>query len=338
MTVLFRYSLPAALFLLAQFAQAELTFSALQDANPEFDWGALESGEIVWQGVASAEKIDAELVGFMAVKLPASAARVAEALARIDQGQVNIPLDVSSQKTLRASLEAFELPRGPDVDLDWFYEPEADGTFNLSKAELEKLKSSLLAAKKQKLNEGQLLDRMQTTVRELLADRVSEYKQGGLTSIEPYYVDGDEISPGYYLGESIKDMSLLKEREPEFYQALLSYPKFDTGRYQSQYFLTRSEESGRPLVSLKHWMVEQRSGFQLIAERLFFMSHSLDAMHTVILIMEKGQHSYLFLLNQSFTQKVTGFGSAIAHKVGRSQVKGNVLPLFEALKSEFSGD
>ena len=58
-------------------------------------------------------------------------------------------------------------------------------------------------------------------------------------------------------------------------------------------------------------------------------------MHTLILVVEQADSTYVFFVNLTFTQKVAGFGSFIAHKVGRGKVKQNILPLLEALQAEF---
>lgn len=90
----------------------------------------------------------------------------------------------------------------------------------------------------------------------------------------------------------------------------------------------------RPITSLKHWMIDDQPQRTLIGERKFYISHSLEAMHTLILVLEQNHAAYVFLLNQTFTEKVTGIGSFIAHKVGRKKVKENIIPMLEHLQQE----
>jgi hypothetical protein len=89
-------------------------------------------------------------------------------------------------------------------------------------------------------------------------------------------------------------------------------------------------DNGQQVVSLRHWMTDIRQNSALIAERKFYISHSLDAMNTLIYVEQAKQRgSYLLLANTTFTQKVTGIGSFIAHKVGRAKVSESILPMLQ---------
>jgi hypothetical protein len=316
-------------------AVAAIDLPLLQKRNPDFDWSGLHSGKVVWQALAESEIDDAELVSMVAVKLPTDINSVLAALQKDQPGVKNILLDSNSDASIRKGFNSFSVSREKNSNLEWFYSPEADGTFNVTREELEKLQKIALKTRDNQLAKEQALTAMDEVVRDLLARRVNEYRSGGMSAIRPYDIKGKQVHPGDYLAKSLSSLQLLQEEEDKFFQAFTNYPKIKNKDYEQQFFVTSETESGRPLISLKHWMIDSRDNFTLIAERKFYISHSLDAMHTLILLLHQDSHTYVFLVNQSFTQKVTGFGSFIAHKVGRSKVKQNILPLFEGLKKAF---
>lgn len=319
-------------------AVAAIDLPLLKSKSPEIDWPALERGEVVWNAMESAEVDDAALVTLTAVKLPASMTSVLSSFQRNQPGVISYPLNVNSQSELLNSLSAYHFSDAADSNISWFYDPETDGTFNVNEEELKALKHAALSIKDRHVSQSDVIAHMEAAVYKLLAARVQEYRDGGIDAISPYHVDGVVIEPGRYLRNSLKPLHLLKSQEGEFYQSFLNYPHCEglgCGRYKQDFILTSEKESGRPVVSLKHWMVEERKDFTLIAERKFYISHSLDAMHSLIFALQENGETYLFLLNQSFTQKVTGMGSYIGHKVGRSKVKQNIVPLFEQLQKDF---
>lgn len=319
-------------------AVAAIDLPLLKSKHPGFDWPALEKGEVVWSAVESAEVDDAALVTITAVKLPASMSAVLSSFQRNQPGVVSYPLNVDSPAELLNSLSAYHFSDAADSDISWFYDPDTDGTFNINEAELQTLKNAALSIKDRHLSQSDVIAHMEGAVHKLLAARVQEYLSGGIDAISPYDVDGDVIEPGRYLRNSLKPLRLLKSHEGDFYQSFLNYPAckaLECDRYEQDFILTSEKESGRPVVTLKHWMIEARKDFTLIAERKFYISHSLDAMHSLIFAFEENGQTYLFLLNQSFTQKVTGMGSYIGHKIGRSKVKQNIVPLFEQLQKDF---
>lgn len=273
-----------------------------------------------------------------AAKLPAGMDSVLLNFQRNQLGEISYPLNVDSQAELLKSLSAYHFTDAADSNISWFYDPDTDGTFNVNETELKVLKAAALSAKDQRLPQAEVIARMEEAVYGLLTARVHEYRTGGIDAISHYDVDGNVIKPGRYLRNSLKPLQLLESHESDFYQSFLNYPDCESAAcksYQQEFMLTSEKESGRPVLSLKHWMIEEREGFTFIAERKFYISHSLDAMHSLIFAFEENGETYLFLLNQTFTQKVTGMGSYIGHKVGRSKVKQNIVPLFEQLQKDF---
>lgn len=316
-------------------AHGEITLQLIKERNPGLDWNELQRGKVVSSSLAKGEVNDAALAVVVAVKLPAPKVAVLEQLKQSTPGVQNIPIDISSQATIERSFQAYQLDIDDNSDLSWFKDPRADGTYNVSSAELALLEKAAKQVDASKpLTQASIMP-FTKAVRGMLIGRLDEYLQHGLKGIAPYDVDGEQIFPGDYLADSLAPLELMQQQLPEFYRAFLDFPAPPSDQFAQEFFVVKEREGDRPITSLKHWMVDQQANYTVIAERKFYISHSLDAMNTLILALEEGNESYLFMVNLSFTQQVTGIGSFIAHKVGRSKVKENIVPLFEELKQHF---
>jgi hypothetical protein len=327
----------AAGLLLAGSAQAEISLEKLQKRESHFNWKALEKGKVVTKDLPDDEVDDAALVVLTGVKVHADLDEVLEHLEQGEPGTEDIQLDAQSDESIRDSLNGYKIKPGQRIGVEWFYSPVADGTVNLNEEELRALQKVAIGAQDSGADKQQTLAAMETAIRDLLAARVNEYRHGGLAAVSLYDLDGKQIHPGDYLADSLQPLSLLREEDPDFYKAFAKFPTEQENNYGDRFYVSieNNPELGGSVTSLKHWMIEKTDSYALIAERKFYISYSLDAMNTLILVLPDGEDCYVFLLNLTFTQKVTGIGGFIAHKVGRSKVKHNVVPLLEGLQAAF---
>jgi len=327
----------AAGLLLAGSALAEISLAELQKSESGFNWKALEKGKVVARDMPDDEVDDAALVVLVGVKLHADLDAVLERLEQGEPGTEDIQLDTQSDESVRESLNGYTIDPEQRIGVEWFYSPVADGTVNLNKEELRTLQTVALGTRDSGKDKQQSLADMVVAIRDLLAARVNEYRHGGLSAVSAYDLDGKQIHPGDYLADSLQPLSLLREEDPDFYQAFAEFPKEQKKDYGHRFYVSieKNPELGGSVTSLKHWMIEKSDDYALIAERKYYLSYSLDAMNTLILLLPEGENCYVFLLNLTFTQKVTGIGGFIAHKVGRSKVKQNVVPMLEGLKAAF---
>jgi hypothetical protein len=316
-------------------AHSKLSLQSLKDRNPDLDWRSVEQGKVVTHDLSQDEVNSAALAVMVVVKLPAPMNDVLEQLKQAGASVRNIAVDIESQATIEQSFDAFSVDLEGNIDFDWFKHPKADGTFNASSAELKLLQSAARRVGESQPLTSRSMEPFNEAVRQILIGRLNEYMSKGLKGITPYDIKGKQIYPGDYLADSLQPLALMKKELPEFYQAFLNYPAAPSANYMQEFFVMTEREGDRPVTSLKHWMVEQQANFTLIAERKFYISHSLDAMNTLILALQEAEDTYLFMVNLTFTQKVTGIGSFIAHKVGRSKVKDNIVPIFDGLQQHF---
>jgi len=319
----------------ASYTFAEVSLPMLKSQSKGLDWEAIERGEVVAHSLPKREVNDAALSVIVGVKVRASIDDVLSYMKDATPSLLNIRIDVSSDEAITESVSNYEIAAEADVDIAWLKNPKADGTINATKADLEILKAAALTVSNS-TSGGDDISPITNAVRLVLENRLREYLAGGLNGMSPYYVDGENIEAGQYLADSLEPFSLLKKEESEFYDAFLNYPaNHQVKPYLQEFYLVTELEGSKPITSLKHWMINTQPEYTLIAERNFYISHSLDAMHTLILLMASGDSTYLFMVNTSFTQIVTGIGSFIAHKVGRSKVKGNIVPIFESVAKNF---
>lgn len=310
--------------------QSAVSLQMLKQNNPDLDWAAIENGEVVTHDLPDNEVNKAALAVIVAAKYKGPMDPLLAKLRRANPGAKNIAIDVSSQDSIAQSFQALQISSDNNANIDWFKDPVADGTFNVSRSELQILQQA--ASRIEGSVTNSTLEPVNQAVRQILMQRLGEYRSDGLSGISPYDIDGHDIYPGDYLADSLIPLEMLQTEAPDFYNAFLQFPAADKGNYLQEFYLVTEMDGDRPVTSLKHWMVDQQAELTLIAERKFYISHSLDAMHTLILALQQGDDTYLFMVNLSFTQKVAGFGSFIAHKVGRSQVKDTIVPIFTSLQ------
>lgn len=295
----------------------------LRAAGSGFDRAAFDHGEIVWAGLGDYEKSERELVAVMAVQLPAPLSEVVHVLANDEALQMgrSLPVDQTVQwnaveKLLQTTLEAGELKR---------MQGEApQKSFNLSSVELERL----LAAESD-------VRSLAKAWRALLWQRQRDYRNQGLAALAPYQrVGKKDVEPGAQLIQATESMVFLRKKFPAFIESLANYPQRDP-HLQERFFFTLERERGRPLYILEHWLVQADAEHALIAERQFYLSHSLDSLQVIILCLPYRGGTLVAMLNQTYTGHVSGMGRAIAHRIGRSKVRDKILPLFQALQQRF---
>lgn len=314
-------------------AEAPITVEELLD-NPsvDLDRGKLLKGKIEWFGAGSHEATKEEIVAVMAVWLPVSLPAAAEILHSAPDAVLQSSEITGT--TLDEALASFATLTGDrDVEIKKLLSSDVAKDFNLSAEEIGRFKALARRFEAENTNMAVRKQKTVSAVRELLAQRYLEYRLGGLKAISAYQRDDETIYPGKHLSASMKPMTMLKSRLPELYNVFLKYPR-GAESFDQRFMWTKEMSDDRPMVILKHWMVTSQPEFMLVAERRFYISHTLDAMHVFIIILPYEGGSLVAMVNQSFTGMVSGMGSSIAHRVGRGQVAKQIRPLFEYMQKK----
>ena len=190
-------------------------------------------------------------------------------------------------------------------------------TVNLSTAEVDTLQGLGLSLP---LNTKQLA-RFFKAYREVLEKRFSTYRQKGIAGIAPYTRGkGKSHDAGEHV-QAVTDMTLktLGPYAPEFFKDMHKYP--NTNDRSQQYLLFRDTWEGRPQYILVHRMAEVAETSAFFMHREYYVSHSYDALQATILCVPYKGGTLIAMATDVLTDKVAGFGSSIAHKIGRKQVR-----------------
>lgn len=302
---------------------AGLTSVELLNAMGEsIDRQAFERGEIVWASLADRES-KRELAGVMMVQVMAPMQNVVLALQNDPALQIGLSLPMAKpadwtvvQATIKSSLTDSERELTADKD--------AADNYNLSAQEL-------LALRKAAPNANQLA----AAWSKVLQGRSKLYRDKGTSALPSYVLaDGSEVFPGKELEEATASTEFLRQYYPAFVDSIANYPRVVSGLEQ-QYLFALDHEEDRPLFSLKHRLVRVTADHALIAERQYYISHSLDTLQVVILCLPTDKGTLIAMLNNSYTGKVAGFGRTIAHRIGREKLQEKIRPLFVGLQKRF---
>jgi len=171
-------------------------------------------------------------------------------------------------------------------------------------------------------------------MREVLSARLQAYHEKGVQSIASYD-HGDKVKVSKDLKTGSQDLQILATWFDYFYKDFLHYPSVKDKHYKHKFYWIKDAMDERPVFILKHQMVHEQPGATVIAERQFYISQGLDALQVEIICMPYREGTILGLGAQTFTGKVAGFGSFVAHKIGRMQMEKQLKPMFVNMQRKF---
>lgn len=208
------------------------------------------------------------------------------------------------------------------------YEATPGTRFNLSAAEIDALHAVRGSAR------AGSAEIAFDTYRRLLAQRVQTYRQGGLAGIAPYARGGGTISdPSLELKPAIADIERAGRSGAELREAVLRYPADQPPQLTSQVYWVKRRVQRRPHLSLLHRMVANGPGFVLHLERYFYVGHSFNSMEILTGALKHDDGIMVFSMTRVSTEEVLGVGSQLKRTVARGQVRDEMRPRLERLRS-----
>ena len=228
----------------------------------------------------------------------------------------------------KASLEAWTMP---DEELDLLAEVEAGPNANFSMDEIALLHAASETNPDPKTRRAAL----QSVMREILAARYSEYRAGGLAAVSPYARGGGkETSPATQLERAFDALRMTRQLAPDTHAAMANFPTKLAEGVTSRFYWIEHDAQDREVVALSH-VVFGLEGDRLAAiERRFYVSHTLNSLQAVAVAFPIAEGTVAFYANRTGTDQVTGFGSSIAKRVGRTIMRGQLERLIEAFKKD----
>ncbi len=197
---------------------------------------------------------------------------------------------------------------------------KAGDDYNLSLDEYE-----LLATAKD--DDAMLLQ----TYREVLWQRVDNYRRSGLDGMTPYArKKGQSARPAEEMQAALESAELLQTHFPDMHAALLDYPG-SIEPVESRLYWIKTTVTKRPTISLVHRLLLVDGDVTVVAEREFYVAHTYSSMLTIAAIVPHEVGSLVFATNRTFTEKVRG--GSFRKTMGRKAVANGFSRRFEELRS-----
>ena len=214
-------------------------------------------------------------------------------------------------------------------EVERLLEASPDGTFNLSKAELESLR---LAVKGLTPGSGGAADQASRAYQTILAGRHQAYLEKGLDGIADYEA-GTRLKPAEELRAAFAQARpFLEESFPDFGRALGQFPAAQVPEITNSFYWMKRDVEGRPAFILAHQMVQSGDDFVLLSQRQYFVGHTYDSLQAIALAVPVDGGSAVFYVNSAYTDKVTGFFSGVAQSVGQDRTKAELIEFFEGVR------
>jgi hypothetical protein len=283
----------------------------------------MEQGEILSIDKADLEGSDKGLAIGLAMIIPHGVGDCTERFAGpemfrldpalLDVGRIEI-------EDIQGALAAVEFSPEEGSEAKQWLNARPGSEFNLSMADLDRIATASSAA------EG-----LQT----VLMVRFTTYHREGLPGIEPYQRSSTATaSPAKDLEVALANSPMLEQRLPEFYAYLQRYPHSKPDGVEDRYYWAKRTVQGRPSLSLVHWTLLVEPEFAFLSEREFYAGHTYNATQAYFGVLPFKDGVMVFYLHRTFTDKVSGWGSGLKHRIGRGRVRNAVVKTFERLRAE----
>ena len=306
----------------------------MQSTGLDIDSKKLLAHEIVVLARADQESVDSEIALNMLLYVKAPYEKVIKELHNGDNQLTKYPgalaVQIDDPTTPKKYFHKLAFTQNEHKEVETLFAYKEGDTYNLSSAEIARLRVLANTAKNDKTVAAA------SFYKELLEERLKIYQTKGIHSIPSYRQSGENIDVAKDFTESAKKLTFLQHWFPLFYKNFLNYPKASVDGNIHKFFWIKDGMEDRPVFILKHQMVKEEKNGTIIAERQFFISHGLDALQIGIFCLPYKEGTIIGMGAQTFTGKVTGFGSYVAHKVGRFQMEKQIKPMFENLQKKFT--
>lgn len=293
----------------------------------------LERGEIINYEVS--ETSQKELGIGVAMILPVALPKIIDYIKRGNLTATESDIIVSGPLANNADINSFKKFSFIDKQLDEakaFLEAEPGDKFNLSKPELDSLKS--LQSSLDDADNKTLLKTANQKYREILLQRLQAYRKNGLSGIAAYSRDNGTADPASELRKDAINSKVLTRYFPELQKAWLNYPATLPPNSTEQFlWLNRSVED-RPTAILTHRIMVTSETGGIIVSRQFYVGHSYDSSHVVAGGLPYKDGILVFYSTRSSTGQVAGMGSSLKHSIGREQMKEAMIKRLQRLNND----
>jgi hypothetical protein len=223
---------------------------------------------------------------------------------------------------IEGSLAALNLG-GSEREARRYLEIEPGFDINLSKEEIAAFRA--LAPTK-----GEELAAVEAKLREVFAQRIRSYRARGLDGIAPFArgdVKAKGGSPAGDLRGATDAAGAFHKLMPEYYEALLAYPKGNVPNGREFLFWSRIQVLGRPVFMLHQRLTAATEHAEIVLERQFYASHFLNVGQVLIGLLPVQEGTLAFYVNRTWVDKWHGFGTGTKRAVGKKIVRDVIMDL-----------
>jgi hypothetical protein len=211
----------------------------------------------------------------------------------------------------------------PEDELDALLDAEPGSDFNFSTEEFAAL------ARVSGTNEAGAVAKRRSeimqTLRSLLAARVIAYQARGLEGLTLYdRGDGDSVDPKADLVHAMPKLDGLPDELVGYRHALVEFPGGHSPNVEHQFLWILQEFNDRPAVVLTHRLYTKTETGMFAIQRNYYVGHTFAALQISVGAFVLGDDSLLFYTNRTYTEQVAGFGSSVAHSIGRKMMSDEV--------------
>jgi hypothetical protein len=293
----------------------------------------LERGEIVDYEVS--ETSQKELAIGVAMILPIHSPKIIDYIKLGNLTVTESDLITSAPLTNNADINSFEKFAFTDKQLGeakTFLKAEPGDEFNLSKSELDSLKS--LQANLENADNKTLLKTANQKYRGILLQRLQAYRKSGLSGIAAYSRENSTADPAEELKKDTINSKVLAHYFPELQKAWLNYPATLPPNSTEQFLWLNRKIEDRPTAILTHRIMVSNETGGIFVSRQFYVGHSYDSSQVVAGGLPYKNGTLIFYSTRSSTGQVEGMGSSLKHSVGREQMKKEMIKRLQRLNKD----
>ena len=213
-----------------------------------------------------------------------------------------------------------------------FLNAEPGDKFNLSKPELDRLKS--LQPSLTRANNKTLLKKASQKYRELLLQRWQAYRKSGLSGIAVYSRENGTVDPAEELRKNAINSKVLTRYFPELQQVWQNYPGILPPNSTEQFLWMNSSVEGRPTAILTHRIMVSSESGGILLSRQFYVGHSYDSSQVAAGGLPYKEGTLVFYSSRSATGQVAGIGSSLKRLIGREQMKQEMINRLQRLNKD----
>jgi hypothetical protein len=304
----------------------------------------LLDGDVIQLDEDLEEGSDKQMAVGVAVLLPTTLAKTA-AFLRGDRsfeiGDTDVAYQRLSDPPVAADFAGIRFTRTESDEVEELLEVEPGATFNLSSARIRqfgRLGRHMRGRNPEK--DATVREAAAVGLREMLLDRCTAYRTGGVQAIEAYdRGDGVRVSPGaelaMALSEDLAQDARLASLVGGFQQAVVRYPTAPPKGVESDFYWIKTQVADRPCFILTHRMFASNHRVALVAERQIYVGHSYNSLLVVIAAIPTPQGILLYYRNRVFTDQVAGRIGSAKKVIGRRRQRNAVVDYLEAIRATF---